>query len=141
MLIRSVILAATLTVGLAAGLAACSDDSDERPSDELTETVVECDEFEDTAKRITDAQADLYDGSGDDASAAIDTLTTELEALEEGAPAEVQDALNDLAEGFRDAEEALAEPTKERHAELAELADELAEDGRTVTTYIAEECR
>ncbi|WP_408895423.1 hypothetical protein ACJ5H2_11005 [Nocardioides sp. R1-1] len=111
------------------------------PSAPLTEITVECDQFADTAQRISDAQVALYDGkaSSDDA-AAVDALVAELEALEEDAPADVRTALSDLGAGFRSVQEALERPSAEASAELVELAPALAEDSQAVTTWIVEEC-
>lgn len=133
-----------LAVVLAAGLAACSDDSDkgsgatESPSAPLTELTVECAKFADTAKKITDAQTALYSGKG--ASEAIDTLVAELDALKEDAPEKVKTALSDMSDAFRSAEEILAKPTQENQAALAELAPKLAADGQTISAYILDEC-
>ena len=111
------------------------------PSTELTEITVECDRFADTAQRITDAQTALYDGkdSPDDATA-VDALVEELDALKQDAPADVRTALSDLGEGFRSAQQLLADPTEANRAALAELTPQLSEDGRTVTGWIVEQC-
>jgi len=143
-------------VALIASLAACSDDPEsDAPSDadptasvgtasgtaepSVTEVTVDCPEFADTAKKIVEAQAKLYTPGGD-ATQAIDDLLAELEALKEGAPEDVQQALTDLGSGFQDAAELLEDPTQENQAALAALAPELAADGETITGYITEEC-
>jgi thymidine phosphorylase len=131
-----------LVLALAAALSACSDDSDDSdgsPSDQPSEITIECDEFEDTAAAIAQAQSDLYAGTGGTAEA-IDTLVVELEALKEGAPADVQTALTDMIAGFRDAEELLEDPSPKNQSKLAELAPKLAEDSQTITEYVTSEC-
>lgn len=134
-----------LAVVLALGLSACSDDGDDPESGPaptsdapLTEITISCPEFEDVAKRITDAQATLYSGTG--GTAAIDDLVAELEALEDGAPEDVQTALEDMGAAFRDAAALLEKPTRESKAKLAALAPELAQAGQTITAYITAEC-
>ena len=130
-----------LVLLLASFLSACSDDggSDDEssaPSDSPTEITIDCDEFEDTAAVITEAQTALYGGDPN----ALDTLLAELEALEEGAPEDVQTALADMADAFVRAEELLEDPTPEKQAELAELTPQLSEDSQTITAYITAQC-
>ena len=141
MRIRSGILA----VALVASLSACSggdDDShDAEPSPSggpLTEMTIDCARFADTAKKITDAQAALYAGTG--GTATIDTLVSELTALKAEAPADIQTALTDMEAAFRDAEEILEHPTRENKARLADLSPKLSADGREITAYITSEC-
>lgn len=134
-------------LGLLAALAVasgCSGDPDEPdadPSAPLSEIAVDCDRYEDTAQRITDAQTALYDGkdSPDDATA-VDDLVGELEALEEEAPDDVDAALRGLADGFRSAQQLLADPGTADPGELSTLSAALAEDGRAVTTWILSRC-
>ncbi len=109
------------------------------PSDPLTETTISCDKFEATAKRINEAQSELYTSSG--ASAAIEDLVDELEALKDGAPADVQTALDDLAAGFRVAVDVLDNPTQENAKRLQDLGDRLSESGKRVTEYIVSQCQ
>jgi hypothetical protein len=144
-----------LAVVLAAALGGCSDDpesSDEPSSSEpssstslsteqsvpLTETPVDCPEFAEVATKITDAQTALYSGTGD--TAVIDDLVAELDGLKEGAPADVQDALDDMASAFQDAAEILADPTAENQAKLAELGPQLADAGQKITAYFTSQC-
>jgi hypothetical protein len=144
-----------LAVVLVAALGGCSDDPESSdspsPSDSpsspslsteqsvpLTEIAVDCPEFADVAQKITDAQTALYDGSGD--TAVIDDLVTELDGLKEGAPADIQAALDDMASAFRDAAEILADPTPEHQAQLAELGPQLAEAGQKITAYFTAKC-
>ena len=145
-----------LAVALAASIAACSDDPDsDSPANEdptssvgtasgtaepsVTEATVDCPEFAETARTIVEAQTELYTPGGD-AAQAIDDLLVELEALKEGAPEDVQQALTDLGSGFQDAADLLEDPTRENQAQLVALAEQLAEDGETVTGYITEQC-
>lgn len=132
---------AVLGAVLVAATAACSDDPDPdaRPSGPMTEITVDCEEFADAAKAITDAQTALY-ASGPDSDDAIDALVAELDGLKDDAPDDVRAALTSLGAGFRSAEAILADPTPEKQAELAELAPRLAEDGQKVTAYITSEC-
>ena len=134
MRVREAIFAAVLIVSLSA----CGGDPESNPSDELTEITLSCEKFDDTAKKITDAQAALYSGTG--SSEAIDILEAELAALEDGAPADVRTALADLSAAFRDAEEILEKPTPENTAKLADVAKKLSDDGQKVTAYITAEC-
>jgi hypothetical protein len=135
-----------VAVALALALTACSDDGgDDRESGgsptadaPLTEVTIDCPEFEDVAEKITDAQTELYSGTGD--AAVIDDLVAELDALKEGAPEDVQTALDDMGEAFRDAAALLEKPTRKAKAELAALAPQLAEAGQTITSYITSEC-
>lgn len=131
-----------LVVLLAAALAACSDDSGDGdsadPSASLTEITIDCDEFQEAADRVTQAQADLYGGTG--GAEAIDTLIAELEALKEDAPDNVRAALTDMATAFRDAAELLENPTPENEDELTKLAPQLEAASRTITDYVTSEC-
>lgn len=124
---------------LVAALSACGGDPESSPSAELTEITLSCAKFDDTAKKITDAQAALYSGTG--STEAIDTLEAELSALKDGAPADVRTALTDLGAAFRDAEEILDKPTPKNTAKLAELAQKLSDDGQKITAYITAECQ
>lgn len=138
---------AAFLLGLLVALAVasgCSDDPDQPeadPSAPLSDVTVDCDRYEDTAQRITDAQTALYDGkdSPDDATA-VDDLVGELEALEEDAPDDVDAALRGLADGFRSAQELLADPDAADPSELSTLSATLAEDGQAVTTWILSQC-
>lgn len=134
---------AASTVLLAAALVGCSDDTDpvsaQAPSDgPPSEVTVDCPEFEDTARKIVDAQASLYTAAGD--PEAIDDLVAELDALKEGAPEDVRTALDDMGTAFRDAAELLEEPTAQSRAELVALAPGLSDAGRTITEYVQEQC-
>lgn len=139
------IRAGLVAVMLAAALTACSDESDgdadsgESPSAPLTEITVDCDQFADTTKKISDAQAALYTGTGDPET--IETLVAELDALKDGAPADIQDALTDMGAAFRAAAEILENPTRKKKAELEDLAPKLSQDGQKITDYILSECR
>ncbi len=129
---------AFVAMAIAATLSACTGDGDGDASDPMTEITVDCAEFEDTTRKIADAQAQLYTGEG--GTEAIETLDAELEALEEDAPDDVDTALQNMRDGFKQAEELLADPTGANKSELAELAPQLAEDSQTITEYIKDEC-
>ena len=143
-------LARTGVAGLALvlSLSACSGDPEpesgpgpatsDPPGDPLTEVTISCPEFEDTARRIAEAQAELYSGTSD--AEVVDSLVAELDALKEGAPEEVRSALDDMGAGFREAAELLADPSAKDRAALARLAPELAADGETITAYITTQC-
>lgn len=124
-------------------LTACGGaDSKDEPSAPMTEYTVPCAEFEDTAKKITDAQTEMYDGSGN--TEAIETLLDELEALKADAPADVEKALTELADAFRSAAEIMKSATPGSTVDfdqLAKLAPELSEDSQKVTAYIVSKCK
>lgn len=109
------------------------------PSGPLTEVTIPCARFEATAKRIAEAQSELYSAGG--AQTAIDELVTELDGLKDGAPADVQKAIDDLVDAFRTASEVLANPTQEDAEKLQELGTELAESGQLVSEYIVSKCK
>jgi hypothetical protein len=133
---------AILALVLAATLSACTDDSgDSLPTPTggpLSEITVDCEKYADTAEKITEAQAALYSDTG--SSGAIDTLNTELTALKDGAPPDIQAALTDMLAAFRDAEEILENPTPENKARLADLSPKLSADGQKITAYITSRC-
>lgn len=129
---------AIFAVVLVAALSACGGDPESSPSDELTEITISCARFDDTARKITDAQAALYSGTG--SAEALDTLEAELSALEEGAPSEIRTALRDMSSAFRDAQEVLERPSPANTAKLADLAKKLSDDGQKITAYITSEC-
>jgi hypothetical protein len=133
-----------LALALALSLAACSDDDpksdgDTNPSDgPFTEVTIDCPQFEDAAQKITDAQAALYDGTG--GADAIDDLVTELDALKDGAPDDIQAALTDMAAAFRATAEILASPSPDSQDDLADLSARLSSDSRKITAYITSQC-
>ncbi len=131
-----------LALALVAALSGCSDDPAAKkpaePSAPMSEITVDCDKFADTAKKINDAQTALYGGTG--GQEAIDSLVTELDALKDGAPADVQEALTDMGNGFRSAAEIMENPTAENQAALAALTPKLADDGKKISDYIVDEC-
>jgi hypothetical protein len=133
---------AFLVVTLVAALSACSGDdeggADPDPTDSVSEITVDCDEYADAAKAITDAQGQLYSVPGSEG--AIDRLASELAALKDGAPPDIQAALTDMEAGFRDAGRLLEHPTPKKNARLVSLAPELSADGQKITAYIRSEC-
>lgn len=140
---REAILGLAMAVSLSMSLAACSGDDDggnaePKPSGPVSEITVDCDTYADTAKAITQAQAELYSAPGSEG--AIDRLADELAALKDDAPSEISAALTRLETGFREAEQYLEEPTPTNSTRLVELAPELSEDGQKVTAYITSHC-
>jgi hypothetical protein len=133
---------AFLAVVLVLAATGCSGDGDgdaePNPTDPVSEITVDCEEYDDAAKAITSAQAELYADSGSEG--AIDRLAGELAALKDDAPPQIQTALTDMEAGFRDAKEFLANPTPENKANLVDLAPELTADGQRITAYIRSEC-
>jgi hypothetical protein len=133
-----------LAVALVASLAACSDDDPESDADPhatditMSEVTVDCPQFADAAKKIADAQAALYDGSG--GAGALDDLVAELDALKDDAPDDVDAALDDMADAFRDAAAILENPNPDNQAELADLGEKLSEDSQKITEYITSQC-
>ena len=137
----ALILGGLAVLVLASGCSGGSDEPKGAPATELTEITVECSRYADTAQRITDAQTALYDGKDSPGDVVVvDTLVEELDALKQGAPSDVRTALTDLGEGFRSAQQLLADPTEANRAALAELTTQLSEDSQTVTGWIVEEC-
>lgn len=139
---------AILTTLSAFALSACggsddgaSTDSDRlpEPTASLTETTIQCAEFDGTAERIAEAQKQLYSSEGP--ADAIAALVAELEALKAGAPADVQAALDTISKGFRDAAALGPTPDAEDQAKLADVAAELSAAGQKVAAYFVEQCR
>ena len=130
--------ATILAVASVLMLPACSGDPEDTPSTSLTDTTtIDCDEYADTAKTITDAQTALYNGDQE----AIDTLVSELDELKQGAPSDVKAALTDIEGAFRDAQDLMQDWTPEKQVALAELGPKISEAGQKITAYIAEECQ
>jgi hypothetical protein len=132
---NAVVLAAVLLTSLTG----CGGGSKDKPSAPMTEVTIACDQFSDTAKKITDAQAELYGGSG--GTKAVDTLLGELDALKDGAPADVKAALTEMHDAFRKAQDVMDDPTQANTAELADLGPKLSEDSQKITAYIVAKCQ
>jgi hypothetical protein len=130
--------AVALAVALMAALSGCGGSGD-KPSAPLTEITIPCKQFSDTAEKIADAQAEIYSGSG--GTEATDSLLSELDALEDGAPAEVKAALSEMGDAFRQAQEIMDDPTQANAAELADLGPKLSEDSQKITAYIVSKCQ
>jgi hypothetical protein len=118
-------------------LTGCSTTKD-KPSSGMTEITLDCARYAGTAKRITDAQTELYQGSG--GTEAVDRLVTELDGLRDGAPPDVKAALAELGEAFRKAQQVMAHPTPGSAAELSGLGPKLSADSQKVTAYIVSRC-
>jgi anion-transporting ArsA/GET3 family ATPase len=129
--------AAAAAVAAVLSLAGCGG-SEDKPSSAMTEFTVPCARFSDTAKKITDAQAELYSGTG--GTKAVDALVKELDALKDGAPADVKDALAEMSDAFAKAQRIMADPTQASAAELAKLGPKLSADSQKITAYIVQKC-
>lgn len=131
--------AAVLAVILLASTTGCGGGSKDKPAAPMTEVTIPCDRFADTAKKITDAQAEIYGGSG--GSEAIDALLAELDALKDGAPGDVKKALTEMSDAFQKAQDVLKDPANADTAELADLGTKLSEDSQKITAYIVSKCQ
>jgi hypothetical protein len=114
--------------------------SDDKPSSSMTEVTIACDKYADTAKKITDAQAEIYSGAGG-STEAVDALLFELDGLKKDAPADIDDALTEMSDGFRQAQQVMASPTPENTKKLADLGPKLSADGQKITAYIVSKCK
>jgi hypothetical protein len=91
------------SVGLVlVSLTGCGGSNDKPSSAPMTEIAVRCDRYADTAKKITDAQKQIYGGTGGGAEA-VASLRSELDGLKDGAPADVKAALTELGDAFEQA--------------------------------------
>jgi hypothetical protein len=131
--------ALVLAAVLMASLSGCGGGSGDKPAAPMTEVTIPCTQFSDTAKKITDAQAEIYGGSG--GTEAMDTLLGELDALKDGAPADVKAALTEMGDAFRKAQEIMKDPTQANTAELADLGPKLSADSQKITAYIVSKCQ
>lgn len=132
-----------MVVPLLLTAAACTSKAHDisKPSDTpLPPIVVHCAKFEATAKKISDAQGALYGTVKGDAHQAVETLATELTALESGAPSDVKSALADMISAFRNAEELLKNPTADNKKTASDLAKKLSADGQKITKYFTTHC-
>lgn len=131
---RSLLLVAVLAVSVAG----CGGGSNPDPTAGKTQSTIACDRFADINSRIVAAQSELYGGDG--ASATAQDLITELKALEDGAPAEVQKALDGLIAGFGQVQQYLADPQSVDAKTLSDLGPQMAADGKVVTEYVTAHC-
>jgi len=132
-------LYAVASAVLLVSLAGCGGSSDDKASAPMTEITVPCDKYEDTAKKITDAQAEIYSGTG--GAEALASLRTELEGLKAGAPADVKTALTELVDAFEQAQQVMDDPANADASALADLGPKLSKDGQKVTAYIVSKCK
>jgi len=152
MRLRAGILGAVLATVLAAALTACGGGGDDKPTGgstrlgtpapSATESVIDCDKYNDTAQKIVEAQQELFAGSGG-STEALDSLHAEMDALKKGAPSDVKDAIDELDEAFAKVQEIIANPSSatEAQQELAAMGPKLSADGQTITTYIVSKCK
>jgi hypothetical protein len=112
------------------------------PSDDVTESVLDCAKYADTAQEIVEAQQELFAGSGG-STEALDALKSQMNALKDGAPDNVQAAIDELNEAFEKVQEIIHDPSASAEAqrELQEMGSKLATDGQTITTYIVSQCK
>jgi hypothetical protein len=106
----------------------------------MTEIAVRCDRYADTAKKITDAQKQIYGGTGGGAEA-VASLRSELDGLKDGAPADVKAALTELGDAFEQAQQTMADPANADTSALADLGPKLSKDSQKVTAYIVSKCK
>lgn len=144
-----------LVLALAAALSGCGGDDKSKasdtgspgssetrlstPSDPMTEVTIPCAKFEDAARKISAAMSSLYSQSG--AAGAVTQLASELGALKDGAPDNVDKAIDELVAAFGKASDLMKHPNDSAaQAELAGLATKLSEAGRTVSDYVVSKC-
>lgn len=109
------------------------------PSAPLTAVAIPCANFQAAASKIAAAEAKLYGSSG--SVATLDALSTELNKLKDGAPSDVQSALDDLISAFRSAETIIKNPTAQGQAQLASLGQKLSADGQKIAAYVTSKCK
>ena len=141
---------AILALALVAALTACGggDDKDASsdpsritsPTAELTETTLNCGKFNDTAKKIIDAQTKIFTGTDAEVAKAAEALTDQLEGLKKGAPDDVKAALTNLSAAFTDIIDLRKNPNGEAQTRLASLGAKLAADGQKISAYIVSKC-
>jgi hypothetical protein len=131
--------AGILVALLLVSLTGCGGGSSDTPAAPMTEVTIPCDQFADTAKKITDAQTQLYSGTG--GTEAITSLRHELDALKEGAPADVKAAIAEMDDAFGKAQQLMQDPTRADTAELAALGPKLSADSQKITAYVVSKCQ
>jgi hypothetical protein len=91
-----------------------------------------------TGLKLNVAQTSLYDGGS---ASALTTIITELTELENGAPADIRAALEDMRSAFQSAQQVLAHNNvTERGAELAKVGPRLEKDDKLISDYSASKC-
>jgi hypothetical protein len=152
MRLRTGILVVALTTVLGSSLTACGGgDGDKKeptggstrlgtPSKSVTETVLDCAKYSETAQKIVAAEQELFAGSGG-TSDAFDALKSQLDGLKDGAPASVKAAVDELKTAFEKVEELVKNPDSDAQASLASMGAQLSKDGQTITAYIVSQCR
>jgi hypothetical protein len=129
------------SVGLVlVSLTGCGGSNDKPSSAPMTEIAVRCDRYADTAKKITDAQKQIYSGTGGGAEA-VASLRSELDGLKDGSPTDVKAALTELGDAFEQARQIMADPANADTSALADLGPKLSKDSQKVTAYIVSKCK
>lgn len=132
--------AAVFAAFLLIPLAGCSSSHD-KPSSGMSQMRIDCKRYADTAKKITDAQTELYGSAGGaDGTRAVDSLLAQLEALEKDAPADVKAALVEMRGAFEKAQRMMAHPSQEDAAALSALGPQLSKDSQKITAYVVSQC-
>jgi hypothetical protein len=90
--------------------------------------------------RLNEAQTSLFRPGGT-SSAAITTITTELAALQSGAPASIKSTLVQLGTDFQHAEPMLAHQTAQNAATLAALGARISAEGAKIGAYVTSACK
>lgn len=133
--------AAVFAAFLLIPVAGCSS-SDDKPSSGMTRMTVDCKQYADTAKKITDAQSELYNpAGGSSGTQAVDDLLGELAGLEKGAPSDVKAALVEMSDAFRKAQNVMSHPSQDDAAALAALGPKLSKDSQKITAYVVSQCK
>ena len=131
--------ATALAAVLLVPLSACGASGGDKPAAPMTQITIACDQFADTARKITDAQAELYAGKG--GAEAIASLRHELDALGNGAPADVKAAIAEMLDAFGRAQQIMQHPNPDDSAQLAALGPRLSADSQKITAYVVSKCR
>lgn len=103
---------------------------------------VDCPKFANIAQRITEAQAKLYT-PGADTAVALTSLQTDLGALKDKAPSDVDSAIDDMVSGLRSAASLVTAPSPSAAIadQLRKLGPRLSADSQKITAYVTQACK